>query len=618
MMVLPLLVLPAGATSANSGGYLAAFEERSVLDDLTGGEIDGKAFSTTSYPYVSGSTTMQFISFLEYGYNELPADDALYNDYALFVYIYNPGNKGVSLYDRRHAITMKIGDADTYTKYPMILKSSGGIGDYQQLYLKFRVDISSDELRQKIGNSVNRKYDISEFEIVTSGADNATAYEGGSWSFSGFADGYGVTGSPRLTVVNSKLNGTVVIRDIGQGVWRSAADNTGWNYVQIDSVYFTIPHEITDRYGDHIVDILYEFYAYDSGWMVGFEHDKPYNLFKDYQGKVLSEPTDELPVLIAAEQGASIFQQYSYWVYNNRNSYIPGARNTAAMLSYVFKYAEGSAAGDIVDTDVRDYLSEQWRIHNESDDAADIFDYLGASSVFWDQIGPPTPYRKLHSKDLNYQLNTFDGNWWEKMWDCKSGYAPLNVKPIQVVDDDNVKNVEGELYLNNRYAESVKTMYRAAKQRGDNMYVFHFAASDYNSYQVFSSAFAGDDESLWVTGKDEGGFVCRESLFLDFDMLEMTFERDGIQTVLPVQMSPINVIGEVQLPDDYNPPDGVPEWVIILIAILILVVVVILCPALLPILVQIVILPIKLLWWLIRALGRGISGLIRSIKDRKK
>ena len=186
------------------------------------------------------------------------------------------------------------------------------------------------------------------------------------------------------------------------------------------------------------------------------------------------------------------------------------------------------------------------------------------------------------------------------------------------VDDDNVKNVEGELYLNNRYAESVRTMYRAAKQRGDNMYVFHFAASDYNSYQVFSSALPGDDKSLWVTGEDEGGFVCRESVFLDFDMLEMTFERDGIQTVLPVQMSPINVIGEVQLPDDYNPPDGVPEWVIILIAILILIVVVILCPALLPILVQIVILPIKLLWWLIRALGRGISGLIRSIKDRKK
>ncbi len=83
-------------------------------------------------------------------------------------------------------------------------------------------------------------------------------------------------------------------------------------------------------------------------------------------------------------------------------------------------------------------------------------------------------------------------------------------------------------------------------------------------------------------------------------------------------MSPINVIGELQLPDDYNPPDGVPKWVIILIATLILVVVVILCPTLLPILVKIVILPIRLLWWLIRALGRGISGLIRNIKDRKK
>lgn len=620
LMVLPLSVIPAGAKATGSG-YLTAFEARTALDDLLDATFDGKPFSTSMYPYVPGSNIMQILSFVEYGYSNLSSSDERYNDYSLFLYVYNPGNLNVSTRDLRHAISMKIGGDTEYAKYSMQLLSASGEGSNNQLYLKFRVNISASVLREKIDGAEIREYSISEFEIVTAGDNNATTHEGGAWSFTGYSEGYGKSGSPELTVSSGELNGTVLIKDIGQGVWRTAADNTGWNYVQIDSVYFTIPHEVTDRYGDKLVDILYELYAYNTGWMVGFEHDKPYNLFKDKGGEVLSKPDDNLPVLVASKDGATALGDYFYWVYNNRvdslgTPHVSNCLNEANMLSYVFKYAEGADSGDIVDTDVREYLSEQWKLYNRHEVSA--FDYLPVSLALWEGYGPVTPYRRIHSSDLDYKLNSFDGNWWEKLWNCKSAYNEFEVEPIQTVDDNNIRNIEGELYLDNRYADDVKAMYTEAKKRGDTMYVFHFAASDYNSYQVFCSSLIGDKKEIQVTGDDEGGFVCRENVFMDFDMLQMTFERNGIQTVLPVQMSPINVIGELQLPDDYNPPDGVPKWVIILIAILILVVVVILCPALLPILVRIVILPIKLLWWFIKALGRGISGLIRNIKDRKK
>ena len=626
LMVLPLLALPAGAQPARGSGYLTAFEDRSVLDDLIGGEIDGKSFSFDSYPYVQDSSTMQFLSFVEYGFSDLPAGSALHNDYSLFVYIYNPGDRLVSKYDTRHAITMKVGDRTEYTKYFMRLLSSEGTGDHHNLYLKFRVDVSADELRQMIGDAEKRDYSISEFEIVTEGDNNATAYEGGAWSFTGYSDGYGKPDSPRLSVVNCALKGTVVIRDIGQGVWRKAVDDTGWNYAQIDSVYFTIPHEITDRYGDTIVDILYEFYAYDSGWMVGFEHDKPYNLFSKYACEYLDEPLDDLPTLIATKIGV-VTSEFTYnWVYNCTETSI-SALNYANMLTYVFKYAEGAQAGDIVDTDVRDYFSEQWESYKKGNDDT-VFRYLGASSVCWEGYGPPTPYRKIHSSDLEYKFNTLDGNWLERLFGfSKQGNLSLEVAPIQIVDDDNVQDLEGKLYLDNRYKTDVKKMYKEAKSRGDNMYVFHFAASDYNSYQVYSCSNFWDGPKQWVFGSDEGGFVCREDIFMDFDMLQMTFERDGVQTVLPVQMSPINLIGELQLPDDYNPPEGIPKWVIIVIAIMLIVLSLAFLPVLLPILLPVlrwvlkalawvVLLPFRLLWWLLKMIGKGITALSRRIRER--
>lgn len=617
LMVLPLLALPAGAQPVRGSGYLTAFEERSVLDDLIGGEIDGKSFSFDSYPYVQDSSTMQFLSFVEYGFSDLPAGNELHNDYSLFVYIYNPGDRLVSKYDTRHAITMKVGDSAEYTKYFMRLLSSEGTGEHNNLYLKFRVDVSADELRRMIGDAEKRDYSISELEIVTEGDNNATAYEGGAWSFTGYSDGYGKPDSPRLSVVNSSLNGTVVIRNIGQGVWRKAVDDTGWNYAQIDSVYFTIPHEITDRYGDKIVDILYEFYAYDTGWMVGFENDKPYNLFKDQAGKVWTELDRSLPTLITGNNGVSVLNVYPYWVYNDRPDLVIGLLGRqpqiiATMLSYVFKYDEGAQAGDIVDTDVRDYFSEQWKSYMTGD-VNTVFQYLGASSVCWEGYGPPTPYRKIHSSDLEYNFNTLDGNWLERLFGfSKQGDLSLEVAPIQIVDDDNVQDLEGKLYLDNRYKTDVKKMYKEAKSRGDNMYVFHFAGSDYYSDQIFCSSYANDDKDVKIWGEDEGGFVCRENIFMDFDMLEMTFERDGIQTVLPVQMSPINVIGELQLPDDYNPSKGIPKWVIILIAIILIAIVIFLCPPLLPILVRVIILPFKLLWWLLKAIGKGFAALFHK------
>lgn len=74
--------LSAFATS----GIQAAFEERNVLNDLTGGTVGGKKFSLTDYPHNSEGKP-QIVSFTEFCYSYYAEKQG---DFGIYVYVYNP------------------------------------------------------------------------------------------------------------------------------------------------------------------------------------------------------------------------------------------------------------------------------------------------------------------------------------------------------------------------------------------------------------------------------------------------------------------------------------------------------------------------------------------------
>ena len=108
---------------------------------------------------------------------------------------------------------------------------------------------------------------------------------------------------------------------------------------------------------------------------------------------------------------------------------------------------------------------------------------------------------------------------------------------------------------------------------------------------------------------------------MGFDILQITCEKDGENVVVPVAASPINVIGDLQFFDGTK--DKVPEWVIIVIAIMLIVLFLAFLPVLLPILLPVlrwvlkalawvVLLPFRLLWWLLKAIGKGFAALFHK------
>ena len=149
--------------------------------------------------------------------------------------------------------------------------------------------------------------------------------------------------------------------------------------------------------------------------------------------------------------------------------------------------------------------------------------------------------------------------------------------------------------------------------------VLHFASCDYYAIPVNGMGNIGD-KGTWVDDWKEDMYACKEQVYMGFDIIQFTCEKDGENVVVPVAASPINVIGDLQFFAKIK--DKVPEWVIILIAIILIAIVIFLCPPLLPILVRVIILPFRLLWWLLKAIGKGFAALFRRIQewvqDRKK
>ena len=98
-----------------------------------------------------------------------------------------------------------------------------------------------------------------------------------------------------------------------------------------------------------------------------------------------------------------------------------------------------------------------------------------------------------------------------------------------------------------------------------------------------------------------------ESVFFDFDVIELTFNREGKYTVIPAVSRPIDMVNGLIPPNDLD--EGCNSKLIIGVALLLLLVI-ILAP-LLPYLVRAVI-------WVISLPFKAIAAIVKAIQKNKK
>lgn len=639
------------------------FEKQSVMDDLKTATINGKPFNTLNYPYDSTGVIKhpEILTVIEYCYSIRAAQR---ENYGVYIYFYNPQALNISTASRANKITLGVKystdkdgniSVDDYEKFDLQFCSKSD-GDYRDLFYKFKViDHKSTVDGKTVAERVNsnaRRYDISEVELMTVGDNNATAYTvGGSYIFTGYARGYGVDQNAESTLACEWKELETVTLDVHHTFYRTVTSSKGSGYQnQIDTVYFSVPQSLLDKYGK-LQRIKAEWYEYKTQDIVVTSNSDFYNAASPYVGvNIGGSPNQTGQYPYNEDVGYSLGQnagdaggglQAAQWGWNLGEGYL---HIPAPILYYLFKVdniSEYDPYADIVNIGgvESNALYERIKSYNKSFDKGTlpIKDGTISADLFTDDIDD---YRKMDTEygkiQQGYSYYDFDADvdlqhlsswqesdpsFWDNwvnwgLWDTIFGNIPQEesrtVSPIYLLKDGDLSGTASEvserLLVNSSDVSDIRTFANKAAAKGEVTVLFRFATSDYYSASVdimqLGKGFLGQDKH--ISGQ---AYRAWESVFFDFDIIQLTFSKDGVLTVIPVVSSPIDIVNgvtpPVQVPDGRN----ILELIFALIAVILLLV--LFYPILSPILGGFV----KGLLWLITAPFKALGKLFKRKKE---
>lgn len=584
-MLLGLIPTQSIVYAAENTSYLQAFEQINVLDDLNSSEN----FDISNYPY-NEEAEIALINFVEFGYSLSSSEN-----YGLFVYVYNPAKLDINTNSSSNKIQMATsyneeGLPNDYTKFELefLNKSSG---EYEGLFYKFKIK-NSASFYEKI---TERRYDISGIEIFVTGSNNATEYGvGGTWLFKGFSKGFG--SDPTQNTLEVEVNDLYTIElEIFSTFYRQDnISNLGTGHQNtVNSVYFAVDNEVLNTYGS-LQKIKAEWYEYKTNPIILVQNEAVYEIMQDYLGIVITDHNGiydtDIPFSFLSGKGSSgdmstwEYGYNGYWNNGSQTGYL-SIKNTYPALHYLF-YTENIdpseyvLAGAELEAYIKAYdksfVNGTLRL-KDNDISADLFSNKVDS-------GRIRGYN-VHEIDSNdkFDLLSYDSTHtaWEKFlefgfWAPDTSGELKDVSPIEIVEAKDMaqtdSNIAKNLLINENDISKFKEFYNTATANNKSVVLFRFASTDY--YSV--------DTEIRRYGSFYGNnaYMAQQTVFLDFDVIQLTFNKEGNYIVIPVVSSPIDII------NDITPPLKGVNWlaVAILTIIIILLVILLWKPVILPIL----------------------------------
>lgn len=610
-----------------------AYENTNVLDNLEGSTIGGKPFDITDYPH-SDSGKPQIISLVEFCYSYY-ADRQ--SDYGLYVYVYNPQDIAFDMATDRNKIQLTYGDKASYSKYTLEFLNYSEKAGYEGRFYKFKVRLSDAE-RLDILNTVDdngRVYKISGIELSYKG--DVTEYVcAQTYTYTGYAKGYGselATGDTLACKVDG-FNKYLTL-DVRSTYYRPEGSNGSENKQDtLHSVYFSVPNEIIKEYGVMTAVHATWLNAYTSPIFVT-GNEEYYNGFMELVGKESPE-TDY--AFHTNEKGGYLggfyFVNYSHG-YNYSNS----VDDVLTKLNYVF-YAENGDADSYI-LPAEKLLGEEksgkkgWLETYTQNFGGELVNDKYSAALFESVDAAFTD--KTITSDDTFSLTsvTTSQNLWQKFWGTSTSYTnTYTMSAIQDVTLDDMDNALSEKQFCDEYfvAEGdyneLYSYVRTAKARNETVYLFRYYQSEYFAVElsegVYETGFYTQivgDMSMPMYGrhyehKDTNAYLCQMWVQLDFDIIDLTFTKDNVDTVIPVIMSPMDIAAD-GTPPLVTTKDGLAWWQILL-AVLALILVIWLLFKFAPVIVLAVGKVIALPFKAIGAAGRKVKERRREKKAQKK
>lgn len=639
------------------------FDQTNVLDDLRSSDD----FDILDYPFDSSgaSRSPEICNVVEYCYSYRANQR---DNYGLYLYLYNPQQLDIVTDSKANKVQLAVGYREdgmpnAYEKFNLQFCSMSTESRYYGLFYKFKVvdheSADGKTLAERV-NSNARRYDISGIELHTKGQTNAVEYGvGGTYIFTGYAKGYGpdIEAESDLTCEVEDLE--TVRLDVRHTFYRTESSSKGANYKnQLDTVYFAVPKRLLDKYG-RLQRIKAEWYEYKTKEILVTSNSDFYHAALPYLGE-LSEPfytgNVQTGCVYNEEIGYSLGMRLmedsggfrsAGWGWNLGSGYLTADVCDALRLLFLVDDIEeydplaDKTAGEVESNALYDKILSYDKSYH--DGTLPIKDGTISADLFESDIDD---YRKADTEqgkiqqgysyydfdaDVDLQELTAwqDGNpsFWENwlqfgFWDSLIGNIPSEtgktLPPIEILEADDLSGtpveVADRLFVNRDDVEALKAYYNDAMtvnpldpdDEEKVVVLFRFATSDYYSAPVsiveLGKGFLGSDKT--TNGQ---AYMAWESVFFDFDVIDLTFNREGKYTVIPAVSSPIDMINGLTPPNDLGNDCNHK----LIVGVLLLLLLVIILAPLLPYLVRAVI-------WVISLPFKAIAAIVKAIQKNKK
>ena len=627
IVVCTLLSTMMCSTKAFAAERRVNYAETDVLDDLRSSE----GFSLLDYPYSILEDKVEIINFVEYCYSYKAN---MQDNFGLYVYLYNPTGKNIDVKSKANMIQIATAYDDNglpsnYEKFNLEFCSKSEEVNYKNLFYKFKVvdrKIDGKYFCDRV-NSNQRRYDISGIELITYESDLAKEYSvGGTYLFTGYAKGYGPDENAESNLT-CEVNQLETISLETHSTYYRTGEYVKDHRHDLTSVYFAVPNRFFEEYGK-LQRIKAEWYEYETTPICITSSNTVYKMLYPYLGKYTNESEGNDLQLYTGYQrlsgGSGHYDSYN-WAYNC--DYTTAINISCKRISYLFS-TNGSAISNYV------LSSERLKEYIETYDKSFSDGYINvpgksiSHDLFEKTLSEDRTAVTYVGDDIHHKLVDFDANntfdmlnydethsGWYKFFAGLFGLGPNDVdksykgiSPIKIVTEEDMKkdNLSSTLLIDGseEAIEEFRTFYNESTQNNKTVVLFRFAQTDYMNLPVIAYNDAKGDMISSGYGKDT--YVIKESVFMNFDIIQLTFNKEGVYTVIPVVNNPIDIYNDITVPDN----SGLAWWEILLIIIFLILLLIVLW----PILPQI----INALIWLILLPFKLIGGLFRKLNEKRK
>lgn len=576
-------VLPVYAETENR------FDYTYIEDDLKG--EDGSE-EWKELPFVKDAAPSLYL-FAEYCYSENALIRA--EKYGLYVYVYNPG---AYIINRAGANAIQLatsygadGEPNDFEKFPLKYCDNTS-GEFDKLIYKFRVlgieQILSNVVPMDEKNG-KRRYDITGIELQT-GEEKLPVDYGVSWTyyFSGYAKGCSGNNDESTLTVERKDLETIEL-NLKHANYRH--DFIGNIADDVNTVYFSVPEKYFTKYGN-LQKIKAEWYEYKTSYQFVTSDIASYNNLFKFIGIDIGRHTN-----ISTLKERVLWEEYTYdglenytyhsfsKAYNGEVEELSGkwelnyGYESISRMDWLFSRSNVTTREGykVPRADVIKYMD----LYSSDPLSSSQNKILGkyAENLFVDSIDEDRiqylanpadkrgyVIREIDAGEERNLIQIKDNSWWYEFW---HGIETENVpfSPIVDLTEDKAKilamdaNLFASTYLiGSQDKDQVFADVKAMLEEGEHPILFRFAVTDYYASTARFDT-AGDD--TWqgeIAMSDPDGYVAQQTVFLNFDIIYLTFRKDGTEKVIGVVASPIDIINGLDPPDDLDVPKTGCNW----------------------------------------------------------